>query len=261
MSDGSGAERITAAIDAASGTAICAYIPAGYPTLVRFPSLLRSTIDSADVVEVGVPFTDPMADGMTIQRASQVALENGVSLSWILRLLELEIGGCETPVLLMGYYNPFLAFGMERLGTALADAGVSGVIVPDLPYDEADDLLAALSPHGIALVQLVTPTTPDTRLARIAAVSQGCVYTVATTGVTGGETLVSVETLRYLSRVRAISSLPILAGFGIRDAAQIEALAPYVDGVVVGSALIEAIDKGIEPSEFIGGLRRTGAVL
>ncbi|MGB7861641.1 MAG: tryptophan synthase subunit alpha [Acidimicrobiia bacterium] len=252
-----GAEVIEAAIQDAQGPAICAYVTAGYPTLDAFPKVLKATCQSADVVEIGVPFTDPMADGLTIQQASHVALENGVTLQWILDAVAAVISRETAPCLLMGYYNPFLAFGLEKLGSSLANAGVSGLIVPDLPHDEAGELLDAITPHGIALVQLVTPTTSLSRLETLVSVSGGFVYAVTTTGVTGGDVEFPETTLDYLDRVREVSPIPVLAGFGIRTSAQVAALEAHVDGVVVGSALIEAIDAGVDPAEFIASLRMT----
>jgi tryptophan synthase alpha chain len=251
----SGAISITKAIKGADGPAICAYVTAGFPTLEGFSDQLLSVAKAADVVEVGVPFTDPMADGLTIQRASHLALENGVNLNWIIETLATGNAASEAPILLMGYYNPFLAFGLDRLGGSLAEAQVSGLIVPDLPYDESADLRGALDPHGIALVQLVTPSTPAERLSRLAEASGGFLYAVTTTGVTGGETAFDEDSLDYLARVRAAAPIPVLAGFGIRDAGQVNELAQHVAGVVVGSALIDAIDRGEDPGGFVDGLR------
>lgn len=254
MTDG---KTITSAIDRASGPAICAYVTAGFPDLDTFPEILRSVASTADVVEIGVPFTDPMADGLTIQRASHTALENGVTLKWILDLLENE-DSLDAPILLMGYYNPFLKFGLEELGEALVSAGVAGLIIPDVPHEESGSVRAVLEPRGLGLVQLVTPTTPDERLARLAEASQGFVYAVTTTGVTGGNVDFADSDLEYLARVRETSALPVLAGFGIRTRRQVEALAPHVAGVVVGSALIDTIEAGNDPGEFIAGLRPSG---
>lgn len=250
-------DEIAEAIRGSDGPAICAYVTAGFPDLESFPKILTEVARAADVVEIGVPFTDPMADGMTIQRASHVALENGVTLEWIIDLL----GGLDlaAPVLLMGYYNPFLAFGLDRLGSSLRDARVSGVIVPDLPLEESADLRDRLEPLGLAMVQLVTPTTPPGRLRAIAGSSSGFLYAVTTTGVTGGNVQLSESDLDYLGRVRAASELPVMAGFGIRTRDQVAALAAHVDGVVVGSALIDSIESGADPAEFISKLRLTGA--
>ena len=253
MADSFGAEAITEAILRAPGPAICVYLTAGYPTLDVFGSILDSVARSADVVEIGVPFTDPMADGLTIQQASHVVLSNGVTLEWIFELL----GGIDlaAPHLLMGYHNPFLAFGLDRLGRAMAESKTSGLIIPDLPFEENGPLREILEPGGLALVQLVTPNTSSERLHHVTRVGGGFVYAVTTTGVTGGDVDLPAEALQYLDRVRAASPLPVLAGFGVRNQAQVAALSPHVDGVVIGSALIEAIDRGEDPGAFLKGLR------
>lgn len=244
---------VTTAIEDAGGSAICAYLTAGYPELGEFPELLRRVSAAADVVEIGVPFTDPMADGQTIQKASHQALMNGVNLDYIFETL----GGArlEAPHLLMGYYNPFLAYGLHRIVEQMAMVGTSGLIVPDLPLEEGAELSASLESQGQGLVQLVAPTTPDERLARLAAASKGFVYAVTTKGTTGGATAFDADVLAYLDRVKAASPLPVLAGFGVREQSQVEALSGHVDGVVVGSALIDAIDAGEDPARFLEGLR------
>jgi tryptophan synthase alpha chain len=233
-------------------------VTAGYPSRDVFAEILVSAATTADVVEVGVPFTDPMADGLTIQEASRVALDDGVTLDWILRLIGDLIQDLAAPVLLMGYYNPFLAYGFDRLGVALAQAGVSGVIVPDLPLEEAGPLSEVLSVGDLALVHLVTPTTSPGRLRQISDASSGFLYAVTMTGVTGGSVRLADSDVAYLEAVRAVSSIPVMAGFGIRTKEDVAALAPHVDGVIVGSALVDAIRKGEDPASFIDGLRVTG---
>lgn len=250
-----GSAAVQRAIEDSTGPAICAYVTAGYPNREKFAAILVSVAKAADVVEVGVPFTDPMADGLTIQDASQVALAEGVTLEWILGLLTDLRQELEAPVLLMGYYNPFLAHGLDRLGASLANAGVSGVIVPDLPLEEAEPLEQVLSAAGRALVHLVTPTTPGDRLQRIAGASSGFLYAVTMTGVTGGSVHISESDVSYLEAVRAASTIPVMAGFGIRTSADVAALAPHVDGVIVGSALVDAVGRGMDPAVFIDGLR------
>lgn len=246
-------ESVTKAIEAAGGHAICAYLTAGYPDLEEFPRVLESVAAAADVVEVGVPFTDPMADGQTIQKASHQALEQGVNLDYVFDTLAGR--RLDAPHLLMGYYNPFLAYGLARTVGRMAEAGTSGLIVPDLPLEESGDLTALLHPEGLGLVQLVAPTTPQDRLAELAEASNGFVYAVTTKGTTGGATAFDVDVLAYLDRVKAVSSLPVLAGFGVRERSQVETLAGHVDGVVVGSALIDAIEAGDDPAGFLEGLR------
>jgi tryptophan synthase alpha chain len=249
-------ERISAALHAtqAGAPALVAYLTAGFPRRPTFAADLSALASVADVVEVGVPFTDPMADGVTIQRASHAALAQGVSLGWILQELS-ALQGLRAPVVLMSYLNPLLAFGLERLAGAAARAGVAGFIVPDLPLDESAALGAALDREQLALVQMVTPVTEPQRLSALCARSQGFVYAVTMTGTTGRDVAVPDSVLAYLDGVRALSSLPVCAGFGIRSRAQVERLRGHVDGVVVGSALVEVLERGESPSAWLEALR------
>jgi len=196
-----------------------------------------------------------MADGLTIQRASQAALRGGFTLPWLLD----ELSGLErrpaAPLLLMSYLNPLLAFGLERLPEAAAGAGVAGFIIPDLPYEEATEVRAALARVGVALVQLVTPVTPRERLRKLCAASQGFVYAVTMTGTTGKTVAVPDEVLAYLDRVREVSAVPVCAGFGIRNREQVARLTGHVDGVVVGSALVEVLERGEDPRAFLAALK------
>jgi tryptophan synthase alpha chain len=235
--------------------ALVAFITAGYPEPSQFLSVLRAVADAADAVEIGVPFSDPMADGVTIQRSSQHAIEHGVSLKWILDELARRDYELASPVLLMSYLNPLLAFGFEKLAARAAEVGVSGVIVPDLPYEESAPLRAALDGHGLALVQLVTPATPPERLRTLCAGSQGFVYAVTRTGITGGESTLPTETAQYLAAVKAASQLPVCAGFGVRRPDQVALLARHADGVIVGSALVEVLERREDPAKFLRSLR------
>ena len=251
-------ERISQAIRAArnSGSpAIVAYLTAGFPEPSRFIELLNAVGESADVIEIGVPFSDPMADGLTIQRSSRAALAKGVSLKWILNELTKAPQKPKAPLLFMSYLNPLLAYGFDRLPSAAADAGIAGFIVPDLPYEESDAFRAALDHKGLALVQLVTPVTPADRLAMLCKASHGFVYTVTMTGTTGKSVAVPPEVLDYMDRVRKVSPLPVCAGFGIRTQEQVRLLGPHVDGVVVGSALVEVLERGDDPAVFLKSLR------
>ena len=250
-------ERIAAAIRSGARDgepALVAFLTAGYPRRAQFREQLAAVAEGADVVEVGVPFTDPMADGMTIQRSSREALRQGVSLQWILDELR-AIPRLRAPLVLMSYLNPLLSYGYERLAAASVAADVCGFIVPDLPLDESDALRAALDPHGLALVQMVTPVTPAARLARLCAASQGFVYAVTMTGTTGASSSLPAELNAYLGRVRAASTVPVCAGFGIRARAQLESLRGAVDGVVVGSALVEVLERGESPQAWLASLR------
>lgn len=255
----SGASRIEAALrgGAAEGRPrLVPFLTAGYPSPEAFTRILPQIAAHADAIEVGVPFSDPMADGVTIQQASHVALQHGVNLRWILDTLHAL--ALETPVLLMSYLNPLLSFGPERLATAAVEAGVCGFIVPDLPHEERDLLAPHLEDRGLALVELVTPLTPPERLARIGAQARGFVYAVTrtgTTGATGAGMGLSEDLGHYLQRVREASAAPVMAGFGIRSAAQVASLSGHADGAIVGSALIQAIERGEDASRFVQGLR------
>jgi tryptophan synthase alpha chain len=240
---------------AKSTPALVAFITAGYPSPSEFLNVLRAVAGAADAVEIGVPFSDPMADGVTIQRSSQHAIEHGVSLKWILDELGRRDYELASPVLLMSYLNPLLAFGLDELAARAAEVGVSGVIVPDLPYEESAPLRAALDVHGLALVQLVTPATPPERLRSLCAASQGFVYAVTRTGITGGESTLPAETSQYLAAVKAASQVPVCAGFGVRRPDQVATIARYADGVIVGSALVEVLERGEDPARFLRSLR------
>jgi tryptophan synthase alpha chain len=252
-------DRISHAIRSAASQdnpALVGYLTAGYPQKETFRDSLRAVAAGSDVVEIGVPFTDPMADGVTVQRASQVALAQGVSLRWILSELT-AMPKLDAPVLLMSYLNPLLAFGLDELSAAAAPANVAGFIVPDLPFDESDDLRAALDTESIALVQLVTPVTKPERLKRVCEASQGFVYAVTMTGTTGNAAAVPDEVLSYLDSVRNASAVPVCAGFGIRSRDQVQRLSGHVDGVVVGSALVEVLERNEDPGPFLASLRRS----
>lgn len=252
-------DRISAAISGArDGMAIVAFLTAGFPKRERFVEHLTAIGNEADVVEIGVPFTDPMADGMTIQRSSREALSQGVSLKWLLETLagmqrDGKLPGA--PLILMSYLNPLLAFGLKDLARAAAAGGVCGFIVPDLPYDESEDFRAALADHGIALIQMVTPVTRPERLAKLCAATQGFVYAVTMTGTTGRTAAVPADVTRYLDSVRAAAKVPVCAGFGIRGREQVEQLKGHVAGVIVGSALVEVLESGQDAAAFLRALR------
>lgn len=235
--------------------AIVAFLTGGFPEPANFSELLTRVANTADVVEIGVPFTDPMADGLTIQRSSRAALEKGVSLKWILQTVKALSPRPKAPLLLMSYLNPLLAFGLEKLAEAAAAAGVAGLIVPDLPYEESAELHAALDKVGLALVQMVTPVTPDERLAKLCRSAQGFVYAVTMTGTTGKNVAVPEDVLEYMDRVRKVSPVPVCAGFGIRSSEQVRRMNGHVDGVVVGSALVEVLERGEDPVRLLQQLR------
>jgi tryptophan synthase alpha chain len=251
-------ETIAQAVRSASAAgqpALVAFLTAGFPRKEDFTSRLAAVASAADVVEIGVPFSDPMADGMTIQRSSHEALKQGVSLTWILETLGALAERPRAPLLLMSYLNPLLAYGLDRLPGAARRAGIAGFIVPDLPFEESGEIRAALDVEGLALVQMVTPVTPPRRLAVLCEAARGFVYAVTMTGTTGKSVAVPDEVLEYMDRVRAASPAPVCAGFGIRSAEQVRRMAGHVDGVVVGSALVEVLERGDDPAAFLRELR------
>jgi len=252
-------ERITAAIRAANEKnrpALVPFITAGYPDMGKFLDTLEAVASEGDVVELGIPFSDPMADGMTIQRSSFEALKNGVSLRWIFDQLESAGDRIGAPLVMMSYLNPLLAFGYERLAVRAAETGVCGFIVPDLPFEESDDLRAALEARGLGLIQLVTPATPEARLKKLCDASRGFVYAVTITGITGGGARLPADLAGYLDVVSRTASLPVCAGFGIRSGDDVAAVGRHAAGAIVGSALVEILEKGEDPRGFLGSLRR-----
>lgn len=248
------AEAIRSA-NAAGRPALVGFLTAGFPSRGQFRDHVLAVAEACDVVEIGVPFSDPMADGSTIQRASFAALAAGVTLPWILEELAALPRPRAAPLLLMSYLNPLLAFGLDALPRSARAAGVAGFIVPDLPHEESGELRASLDAEGLALIQMVTPVTPEPRLAELCAAAQGFVYAVTMTGTTGKSVEVPDDVLAYMDRVRRHSPVPVCAGFGIRSLAQVERFAPHVDGVVVGSALVETLERGADVRAFLGSLR------
>ena len=254
-------DAIVAAIRSATARgrpALIGFLTAGFPARADFKKNLAAVASVCEVVEIGVPFSDPMADGTTIQRASFAALAGGVTLSWIFEQLKSIEPRHPAPILLMSYLNPLLSFGIEKLAGAAAAAGVSGFIVPDLPFEESKELQAALEGEGLALVQMVTPVTPPARLEMLCREAKGFVYAVTMTGTTGaanGGSDVPDDVLEYMDRVRRFSTAPVCAGFGIRSKEQVARFAAHVDGVVVGSALVEVLERGDSVQAFLGALR------
>ena len=251
-------ESISAAIESANTekrTGLVPFITAGYPEPAGFLDTLRAIAKVGDVVEIGVPFSDPMADGMTIQRSSHAAIENGVTLTWIFDQLASAKGQIETPIVFMSYLNPLLAFGFENLAQRALDTGVCGFIVPDLPFEECAEIRDVLEAKGIGLIQLVTPATPPDRLEMLARESRGFLYAVTITGITGGDSGLPSDLADYLDRVSKVSPLPVCAGFGIRAAEDVVNVGKHAAGAIVGSALVEVLEKGDDPAEFLKQLR------
>ncbi len=232
-------------LKAQNKTALIPYITAGDPDPGDTVPLAHAMVEAgANILELGVPFSDPMADGPVIQRASERALAHHVSLHHVLEMVkEFRQNDDETPVVLMGYLNPVEVMGYEAFAEAAAKAGVDGVLTVDMPPEEAGDLSKALVDNGIDPIYLLAPTTSEERIRKICDAARGYVYYVSLKGVTGAATL-DVESVAEKTRqIRAITNLPIGVGFGIKDAASASAIASIADAVVVGSALIQKIEK------------------
>jgi tryptophan synthase alpha chain len=236
------------------GTSVVPYLTGGFPNIGVFAETLQALSAGSIAVEIGVPFSDPMADGATIQESSRVALEGGATLDAILTAIE-GIAPLSSDLIIMSYLNPLLAYGLESLMPRLGAVGVAALVVPDLPHEESGALGRVAAESGIGLVQLVSPVTSDQRLAILGAASEGFTYAVTMTGTTGGSAGIGDEVVEYLDRVRALSRPPVLAGFGVRTVEQVRALGSHCDGVIVGSALVEVLAAGDDPVAFVEGLR------
>jgi tryptophan synthase alpha chain len=247
-------------LKAAGRKALVPFVTAGDPSLEATVPVMHALVEAgADVIELGVPFSDPMADGPTIQRSSERALARGAGLAWVLDAVRaFRAGDADTPVVLMGYLNPVEIRGPAGFAAEAAAAGVDGVLLVDLPPEEAADFRAAFDAHGLALIALVAPTTSDARRERLCAQASGYLYYVSYAGVTGADRLDTEAAGARLRALRAGSPIPVVAGFGIRDAAGAAAMARDADGVVVGSALVAALDGAADPAE---AARRAAAFL
>jgi tryptophan synthase alpha chain len=225
--------------------ALVVYVTCGDPDLVTTREIVRAAIAAgADVVELGVPFSDPVADGPVIQRASERALRNETSLAQVLTLAaEVRQHAQSTGLIIFSYLNPILRIGMEKFCKVSRAAGVDGALVTDLPVEEAHDYLCAMHEHDLAPIFLAAPTSPDDRLKRIAGASQGFVYAVSRTGVTGTREQLANDAQKLVRRLRRVTRLPIAVGFGISTAAQFAEVGNFADAVVVGSAIVETIER------------------
>lgn len=236
-------DRRFAALKAEGRAGLITFVTAGDPDLETGARVLAALAEAgADVIELGVPFSDPMADGPVIQRSSERAIERGAGLRWVMSAVaEFRRTDASTPVVLMGYLNPVEMRGAGRFAAEAATAGVDGVLLVDLPPEEAAPTRAAFNAAGLDLISLASPTTTPERLARHAAESQGYLYYVSLAGVTGAGQMDLDDVRARAGALRAQAQAPVLVGFGIRDGATAAALAPAADGVVVGSALVQAM--------------------
>ena len=242
--------------------ALIMYLTVGFPRRDSATELVPALVEAgADMIELGVPFSDPLADGATVQRATQIALANGVSVRYCLHTVrELRTGGVAVPLLLMGHYNPLLQYGLARFCIAAAAAGVDGLIIPDLPPEEAAELHASCRAQGLDLIFLLAPTSTEERIAHAAAAASGFIYCVSLTGTTGARAELPAELPQFLRRVRGATRLPLAVGFGIAEPRHARQVAAVADGVIVGSALLTVVEQAAEQGAhavrtFVAGLR------
>jgi len=224
--------------------ALVGYLPAGFPDTATAVGAIRVMVEhGCDVIEVGLPYSDPVMDGPTIQAAAQHALDGGVRTTDVLRTVE-AVAGLGVPVLVMTYWNPVERYGVQRFAADLAGAGGAGLITPDLIPDEAGEWIAASDTHGLDRIFLVAPSSTEERLASTAAATRGFLYAASTMGVTGARDAVGDAAPVLVQRCRAHTTLPVGVGLGVRSRAQAAELAAFADGVIVGSAFVTAVEKG-----------------
>lgn len=246
---------------AAGRPALMPYWPLGYPDAETSMRVIEAIARAgADMLEVGVPFSDPLADGPVIQRASQIALENGITVQRCIELTTLlRARGVATPFLAMGYMNPLLAFGEQPYVDAWRRAGADGLIMPDLPPEESGSLSGLCAANDMALVQFTAPTSTEQRIELAAARATGFVYAVAVTGVTGARDQLTAGLREYVERVKAKARVPVAVGFGISKPEHVREVGKFADGAIVGAALVRAAGDAPDPAkaayDFVRGLR------
>jgi len=232
--------------------ALIAFITAGYPSLsVTERLVLQFARNGVDIVELGVPFSDPMADGPLIQEASQFALKRGVNLARILKTVKNIRRHTQIPICLMTYYNPIFSFGEERFARVASSCGVDGVIIPDLPPEEASTLEKLARRYRLDLINFISPTTDTRRIKRLARLARGFLYYVSLTGVTGVRQKLSVGLIQRLRQIKRYTSKPVCVGFGISSYLQVKELWRIADGVIVGSAIVKKIKENIKSPDLI----------
>lgn len=237
--------------------ALIGYLPAGFPSRAGCVRAVAAMIEAgADLIEIGLPYSDPLMDGPTIAAAADRALTAGMTTRGVLDTVA-EVAGLGVPVLVMTYWNPVARYGLDRFATDLAAAGGAGVITPDLTPEEAGPWLAACAEHGLDPVLLVAPSSTDARLRRISAACRGFVYAASTMGVTGARAQVSAVAPGLVARVRAVTDLPVAVGLGVSTGGQAAAVAAYADGVIVGSAFVRAL---LDAPDEEAGIAAAGAL-
>lgn len=256
--------RVSDAFDAsraAGRAALVGYLPVGYPDVPgSIDALVAVATSGADVVEIGLPYTDPVMDGPTIQAAAQAALDGGVRTRDVFTAVE-AVAATGLPAVVMTYWNLVEQYGVARFAADLANAGGAGLVTPDLLPEEADEWLAASDEHGLDRIFVVAPSSSDERLASTAAASRGFVYAASVMGVTGARTTPSAAAPALVERLRDVTKLPIGVGLGVSTPAQAAAVAEYADGVIVGSALVRCLLEAPNPVEGIRSARALAAAL
>lgn len=253
--------RIAAVFSAQRGAAFIPYVTVGYPdvaaTMEVVPLLAKN---GADMVELGIPFSDPLADGVTIQQASFRALENGVTPARCLEVARAVRRQVEIPLIFMSYFNPLFSYGLEAFCAESARAGVDGLIVPDLPPEEAAPLEESAARHGLDLIYLLAPTSTEERIGQVARRSRGFIYLVSVTGVTGARETLPPELAEFVARVRKFTAKPLCVGFGIATPEQAAEVAKIADGVIIGSRLVQLMGsrESWQPlvAEFAGRIKK-----
>jgi len=233
------------------------YFPLGFPDLETSIDVIEALAkNGADLMEVGLSFSDPLADGPVIQHATQIALEKGITVKKALQaVVELRKRGVDIPLILMGYYNPMLAYGLENFIRDATNAGIDGFIIPDLPLEEAGEFTSLIG--DLPLIQMLAPTSPDERMESIAHNAQGFIYLVSVTGVTGARAEISAGLGDLINRVRAHTAVPVCVGFGISDPEQAAQVGALADGVIVGSACVRMIEASANPVETAKAFARS----
>lgn len=237
--------------------ALIPYVTVGYPSIEATRQVVPLLAESGgDIIELGIPFSDPLADGTTIQKASFRALQNGVTLGLCLEMARQLSGMVNTPLVFMTYYNPVLDYGLEEFCAECAASGVSGLIIPDLPPEEGGELEALTKENGLDLVYLLAPNSTDDRIRLVASRSSGFIYLVSITGVTGARDKLPEDVTGFVQRVRTVAAQPLCVGFGISSAEQAAGMARVADGVIVGSRIVQLMEEG-DSLESVGAFARS----
>lgn len=256
-------EKVFFELKKANKKALIPFVVGGYPSLEVSERLIRGLSENgADIIEIGIPYSDPLADGLTIQRAYEVALKNGVDTDDILALAGRLAKKITTPLIIMTYYNIIYRYGEERFATAAKEVGIAGVIIPDLPVEEAADWKKIAETNYLDTIFLAAPTSPGDRISLIAEASKGFIYCLSLTGVTGARSEVSKDLAAFITRIRAKTEKPLAVGFGISSPEAAKNAVKLSDGVIVGSALIDLIDQsGMEYDKIYEFIQATKAAI